>query len=307
MVCMMRRLPVVILLLLSATALTAQDKKICLTFDTLPAMKPLGFWTPREISNMILRTLAKHQIKAAGFVVEEKLDEDPPVFIVLEDWVTRGHILGNQTYSNVDLNELSADDFLRHVKDGQKYLWAVSKRHKFNFRYLRYPQLHEGETSGKRKDVRRALEEGGYAVAPVTVKTSDYRFNRAYIEAKGDQQVIDRLRQGYLEHVEQQLNYAESQSQKVFGKNITQIMWLHSGIATATFLEELIDLLQKRGYQFISFPDALADPAFATPETYVGPLGLSFIDRVAATKGLPYDADHGRIKDEGTLQLVGPE
>lgn len=304
---MMRRLAVVVFLLLLADPLAAQDKKICLTFDTLPAMKPLGFWTPREVSNMIVRTLDKHQIKAAGFVVEEKLDEDPATFIVLEDWVTRGHILGNQTYSNVDLNELSAEDFLRHVSDGQKYLWSVSKRHKFNFRYLRFPQLHEGQTAGKRKDVRRALENGGYQLAPVTVKTSDYRFNRPYIQAKADQQTIDRLKDAYLAHVSAQMDYAESQSQKVFGKDITQVLWLHAGIATATFLDDLIGLLQKRGYQFVSFPDALADPAFSTPETYVGPLGLSFIDRVAATKGLPYDADHGRIKDEGTLQLLGPE
>ncbi len=167
--------------------------------------------------------------------------------------------------------------------------------------------MHEGETAGKRKEVRGELERGGYQVAPVTVKTSDFRFNRPLIEAKTDQQVIDRLKQAYLAHVSEQLDYAEGQSQKVFGTNITQILWLHAGIATATFLDDLIDLLKKRGYQFVSFPDALKDPAFATKDTYAGPLGLSFIDRVAATKGLPYDSEHGLIKDPGVAQLVGPE
>jgi len=282
-------------------------KKILLSFDTLPAMKPMGFWTPREISRMILKALEQNNIKAVGFVVAEKVEDDPTSFIVLEDWASRGHILGNQTFGNVDLNELSAEDFLQHAEDGQKPIWSASKRFRFNFRFFRYPQLHEGNTPGKKKDVRRALADGGYQIVPITVKTSDFLFNRPLIEKQKSQGSQDELKAAYLRHIGTMLDYAEKQSATLFDRNITQILWLHAGIATATWLEDLIPMLRTRGYEFVSLTDALADPAFKTAETYVGPLGLSFLDRVAATRNLPYDQNHGEIKDPEIEKLVGDQ
>jgi peptidoglycan/xylan/chitin deacetylase (PgdA/CDA1 family) len=279
-------------------ALTAQDKRITLSFDTLPAIKPLGYWTPREVSNIILRALDKHRAKAAGFVVGEKIDDDTSTFIVLEDWASRGHLLGNQSYSNVDLNELSAEDFYRHVSDGEKYLWAVSKRFRFNFRYFRYPLLHEGNTQGKKKDVRRELRYNGYEIAPVSVKTSDHQFNRPYVTWERSPERLAVLKELYLKHLGDSLDYAEKQSTSVFGRNINHILWLHAGVATAQFLEEWMEVLRSRGYQFIPLTEALADPAYKTEEKYVGPLGLTFIDRVAATRGLDFDATRGELTSE---------
>ncbi|MDA2924196.1 polysaccharide deacetylase family protein [Acidobacteria bacterium AH-259-L09] len=277
------------------TGLLAQDKKIALTFDDLPALGPFGFWRPREISNIILRTLEQRGIKAAGFVVEEKVDDEPSTYVVLLDWASRGHIVGNQTYSDVDLNQLSAEDFLHHVVDGQKYLRRASRTHRFNYRYLRYPFLHQGDTKRKKENVAKALYNGGYETAHVTVKTSDYRFNPIYIENEQDPQKIAQLKSIYLEHIGKALDYAESQSQNVFERNINHILWLHCGVATANFLEDLLEMLQNRGYQSVSFPEALADPAFTIEENYVGPLGLSFIDRVAASRGLPFDPEQGEL------------
>ncbi len=282
-------------------------KKILLSFDTLPAMKPMGFWAPREISNMILKALERNDIKAVGFVVAEKVEDDPTSYIVLEDWASKGHILGNQTFGNVDLNELSAEDFLQHAEDGQRPIWATAKKFRFNFRYFRFPQLHEGNTPGKKKDVRRALADGGYQIVPITVKTSDFRFNRPLIEKQKAQESLDELKAAYLRHIGTMLDYAEKQSKALFDRNITQILWLHAGIATATWLEDLIPMLRARGYEFVSLPDALTDPAFKTPETYAGPLGLSFLDRVAATRNLPYDQDYGEIKDPDIEKLVGEQ
>ncbi|MFQ5737857.1 MAG: polysaccharide deacetylase family protein [Acidobacteriota bacterium] len=266
---------------------------MALTFDDVPFMKPLGFWRPREVSNMILRTLKKEGIHAAGFVVQEKVEDDLSTYIVLDDWVSQGQILGNQTWGDADLNVLSHEYFLEHATDGQKYLKRLARAHPFNFRYLRFPQLHEGNTKEKKKKVRQALERGDYKIAPVTVKTWDYLFNRPYIENETRPERVQTLKKMYLELIGQSLDYSESQSKKVFGKNISHILQLHTGIATATFLPDLIQMLRNRGYQFISFPEALSDPAFKTEEQYVGPLGLTFIDRVAATRGMDFDENCG--------------
>ncbi len=283
------------------------DRKIALTFDDLPGLGPSGYWRPREISRTILRTLSDHQIQAAGFVVGEKIDDDLSNFVVIEDWASQGHILGNQTHADVDLNELSADEFLEHLADGQNYLRRLSRAFDFNYRYLRFPFLHQGNTKRSKNTVTKALYKADYKIAHVTVKTSDYRFNQFYVEREGDPEKLSQLKLLYLEHIAQALDYAESQSEAVFGRNINHILWLRSCLATAQFLEDLITWLQDRGYQFISFPEALSDPAFQTEETYVGPLGLSFIDRVAASRGLPFDPKHGELTRRDLEKLLDKE
>ena len=283
------------------------DRKIALTFDDLPGLGPSGYWRPREISRTILRTLKDHQIQAAGFVVGEKIDDDLTNFVVIEDWASQGHILGNQTHADVDLNELDADEFLEHLDDGQNYLRRLSRAFDFNYRYIRFPFLHQGNSERKKNRVAKALYKADYKIAPVTVKTSDYRFNQFYVEREGDPEKLSQLRLLFLEHITQALDYAESQSEAVFSRNIHHILWLRCGLATAQFLEDLIVQLRDRGYQFISLPEALSDPAFQTEETYVGPLGLSFIDRVAASRGLPFDPENGKMTRRDLERLLDEE
>ena len=290
-------LPLILLFLLPVPGLAEPDRKIALTFDDLPFLGPLGYWRPREISNMILRTLKRQDIPAAGFVVEERIQDDQATFVILEDWADAGHIVGNHTFAHVDLHQLRANEFLEHVGDGQKYLKLLSRsRRGFSYRYLRFPYLHQGDNEKKKNRVAKALYRASYEIAPVTIKTGDRRFNRIFLDVENDDHVRERLKAIYLAHVGEAVDYAEAQSQAVFGRNIPHILWLHCAIATASFLEDTIRMLRDRGYSFISMAEALEDPAFKAPETYAGPLGLSFIDRVAATRALPYDAGHGEIR-----------
>ncbi len=286
----------------------AEQKRITLTFEGLPSVGPLGFWTPREVSTMVLRVLKRNNIKAAGFLVEERIDDDLSTYPILEDWVTRGHIVGNHTYSHVDFHQLSVQDFLRHVGDGHKYLRRVSRAHPFKYRYLRFPYLHEGDTLEKKTKMAKALYGGGYEIAPVTVLTEDLHFSELYLEHEQNPEKLARLKAIYLQHIGASLEYAEGQSQKVFGRNIHHILWLHCTIATAGFLEDAIEMLRERGYSFVSFPEALADPVFERKdeplESYVGPDSLGFIDRVAATRELPFDPEHASLSTEEIRALL---
>ena len=296
---MKTRLTILPLLMVSVTiAIFGQstdiaEKKIAITFEEIPFMKPLGFWRPREISNIILRTLEQDKILAAGFVVQEKIENDTSTYVILSDWVSRGHILGNQTWGDADFNVLTYDQFIEHLRDGQKYLSRVAKAEPFNYRYLRFPQLHEGNEPKKRKKLLKVLAKADYQVAHVSIKTLDWAFNQSYLEYEQDPTRLEALKEIYLGHLAEMLDYSEKQSLEVFGRNIPHILQLHCGIATAGFLGDTIKMLQERGYQFVSFPEALSDSAYQTEEEYVGPLGLTFIDRVAATRGLPFDQDSG--------------
>ena len=184
-------------------------RKITLTFDDLPGLGPVGFWRPREISNMILRTMARYDIKAAGFVVEERIEKDPSTFVILEDWIERDHILGNNTFSHVDLHQLDRRDFIEHVRDGQILLKKLSRLKRFNFKYLRFPYLHQGETLKKKNRIAKSLYQGGYEIAPVSIKMPDNRFNRVYLEVQDDEGPRDRLKKIYLNELKKAVEYSE--------------------------------------------------------------------------------------------------
>jgi hypothetical protein len=65
-----------------------------------------------------------------------------------------------------------------------------------------------------------------------------------------------------------------------------QILLLHANWLEADHIGELIDLLRKRGYQFIALEAALEDPAYSQPDEYVGG-GTGYIEHWAATRGQP--------------------
>jgi peptidoglycan/xylan/chitin deacetylase (PgdA/CDA1 family) len=293
------------MMVLASSQCLAQDKQIALTFDKLPYMEPMGFWTPRELSNLMLRALEAEKAPALGFVVEEKVDDLPESYIVLSDWVGHGQSLGNLTYGYVDLNELNTKDFLAHIADGQKYLRRALRMVRPIRRYFRFPQLHEGNTPSKKHDVASRLQRAGFIIVPATVIMTDYEFNFYYADAAASDESLARLKEFYLESLGDALDYAEQQSDLVFERNIAQILRLHLGVATANLMPEVLRFLKERGYSFITVDRALEDPAYQTEEDYVGPLGLSFIDRVAATRGLPFKEDAGEISRRSIGERLG--
>jgi hypothetical protein len=46
-------------------------------------------------------------------------------------------------------------------------------------------------------------------------------------------------------------------------------------------------MFERRGYRFITVDEALRDPAYALPDGYVGPMGISWIHRWGVAKGMP--------------------
>ena len=286
----------VIFLTVSSGPLFSQEKekKIALTFEYVPFMKPMGFFRARELSNMILRNLERESIRAAGFVVQSKVEDDLSTYVILDDWASKGHILGNQTWGAADYNEMEPQHFFEHIRDGQKHLKTIARAHPLNFRFLRFPYLHEGDTEKKKKRIRKDLYRGSYRIAHVSVKTAVNFFNRPFVRSQTEYpEKLEALKEKYLSHVMASLDYAEKQSQAVFERNIPHVLQLHMGVATSLMLNPLIEALKSRGYSFINLVEALDDPAYSTLEEYVGPLGLTFIDRVAATRGLPFDEGSG--------------
>jgi hypothetical protein len=64
-----------------------------------------------------------------------------------------------------------------------------------------------------------------------------------------------------------------------------QILLLHASNLEADHIGELLDVLRKRGYRFITLEDALRDTAYSLPDTYVGEEGMGWIGHWAISQG----------------------
>jgi hypothetical protein len=80
--------------------------------------------------------------------------------------------------------------------------------------------------------------------------------------------------------------YSEQLSKQMIGYEPKQILLLHANQLEADHIGELIDLMRKRGYRFISLADALGDEAYGLPDTYVGE-GTGWLDHWGITQGKP--------------------
>ena len=81
--------------------------------------------------------------------------------------------------------------------------------------------------------------------------------------------------------------YYEKFSHDLIGYEPKQVLLLHANWLEADHIGEILDLLRKRGYQFVSLEQALGDPAYSMPDTYIGEEGTNWIDHWAITRGHP--------------------
>ena len=97
----------------------------------------------------------------------------------------------------------------------------------------------------------------------------------------------------YVPYMEAKFAYYENQSNKLFGRDIKQVLLVHANAINADHFKDIVAMLQKRGYKFITLEDALSDKAYASPDSYSGPGGISWLDRWALTRGVPKDFFEG--------------
>jgi hypothetical protein len=89
----------------------------------------------------------------------------------------------------------------------------------------------------------------------------------------------------YLAYHDAVFTYFEQLSMKVVGYEPKQILLLHASNLEADHIGELLDVLRKHGYRFITLEDALGDSAYSLPDTYVGEEGSGWLEHWAITQG----------------------
>jgi hypothetical protein len=104
--------------------------------------------------------------------------------------------------------------------------------------------------------------------------------------SRKDEGLAAKVRQAYLDHTFAATAFAETISPKIFGREIPQTLLLHANKLNADTLDEMLRRYRERGYRFISLDQAMADPAYATPDTLVTDFGPTWLWRWRTHLGL---------------------
>lgn len=282
----MRRLSyctVPLFIFLAANYLFARE--VAITIDDLPrgGDAHATHTADHAMTVKLLAAFRNNRISVIGFVNEcHHIDELRPLLSV---WLAAGAKLGNHTCSHVDLNKTSVTDFEAEIIKGEKVTTALLGHRPI---YFRYPFLHAGTDMQTKQAVEQFLHERGYRNAPVTLDNSDYMFARVYANAltAGDPGKAKQVRKAYLAYMESIFEFFEKRSVEVTGHEIRQILLIHASQLNADAMPDLLDMMRRRGYKFISLDRALQDPAYSLPDAYAGPGGFSWIHRWSMTKGM---------------------
>ena len=277
----------------SVVALQEADRRIALTFDDLPMTggSLCDVEGVRAVTRQLTSTLARRGLPAAGFVTPRRPCLDPELLReTLGRWTTVGASLGNHSATHPDVDATPVEDYLADVDEGQRLLEAAAPGAE---RWFRHPLLHAGADRARKERLAAHLRERGYRVAPVTVDNQEWVYAAVYADARarGDEALADRVAEAYLEHLEAATRFYERLSVDVFEREIPQVLLLHANLLNAERLESVIEMLALRGYVFVSLQDALEDPAYSRPDTYVGPRGLSWLQRWALEDGVDVPAE----------------
>lgn len=255
-------------------------KQISVTFDDLPVVRVYDSKERRDITRRILDALHERHIKSAGFVIGDNIDSD---WDILAAWLEDGHVLGNHTNSHQDLHTTEPELFISDMITGAKTIESFLAGYGQKKRYFRFPFLHYGETPQVRKRILSLLKGNHTIVADVSVDTEDYLYNLTMesIRFSTDSSTFAQLRKEYLEHIDEALSKAEALADYVVHRPVKHIMLLHVNRLNAMFLGDLLDAIAAKGYEFISFEEAIKDPVYRKKDSYYGPNGISKLERIA--------------------------
>ncbi|MGE5363418.1 MAG: polysaccharide deacetylase family protein [Bacteroidota bacterium] len=271
----------------------AQKKQVCFSFDDLPFVSyGITDTTFRKaVVNKLVMSLKHNNIPAIGFVNENKLYNNDKINTfqveLLKCWIENGLELGNHTYSHPDYNLVSLKKYSLDIIRGESVTKELLAGKGKVLEYFRHPFLHVGNTRGKADSLESFLLQRGYKVAPVTIDNEDYLFASAYNKAriKNDTSLMRSIGRDYIDYMEKKVKYFEKQANILFGRDISQILLVHSSLLNSDYADSLAAMFRRNNYEFISMDKALEDEVYKTPVSVYGKWGISWLDRWALSMG----------------------
>ena len=260
--------------------------EVAITVDDLSRPLSSGPTPPAQpILHELVTAFQRHHVPpVTGFVNGRRIEEHPEDRHALEEWVRTGNLLGNHTYSHLDLARVPLAAFYADIRKNEALLESLQGRPVpgRDWRVFRYPFLQEGTNQATRESVRSFLFARGYRIAEVSVDFEDWQWFPIFSRCStaGDQRGIDKLRVRYRRAARDTLLESDRLARSLFGRRIRQVLLLHAGSFTAEMIEDLLDEYEAMGVRFVSLDDALQDSVYHLDPRFARNWGSPFLYQV---------------------------
>lgn len=276
-----------------AAGQTNPRRRVAVTFDDLPVTGDGGRSSGQVVldnSRKLVAALTANKIPAVGFVNERKLEQAgqrEQRIAALRTWTDAGLELGNHTYAHKSFYGTPLAEFQQDVIAGEPVTRSLLAARGKKLRYFRHPYLNTGRTLAAKRDFERFLAARGYRVAPVTHDNMEWVFAREYSDAlaRGDAEKARRVSADYVPYMEGMFEFYEKLSVELFKREIPQILLVHANELNGDHFPAVVEMMRRRGYEFVTLEAAMRDAAYRERDDYVGPTGISWLQRWLVTRG----------------------
>ena len=276
--------------LIIAAAVGAQPLQVAVTIDDLPwAHSGPGQCEYARVNQQtarLTRILKDERVSTTVFAIGGNCSNltDEQYAELLRMWRSAGAEIGNHTYSHRGLNNAPIEEYEADILRADEKLRRLTGVDRIEF--FRSPMLQTGVTQDVKDRLERFLEERHWRQAPVTFDNSDWMFANVYAAARnrGDAATLKRVREEYVPYLESTIAFFEKRGPEIVGHKFPQILLLHANDLNTDMLQDVLGMLRRRGYSFVTLGKAMDDPAYATKNTYAGTGGFSIIHRWAMSR-----------------------
>jgi peptidoglycan/xylan/chitin deacetylase (PgdA/CDA1 family) len=275
------------------TGPVSAQRTVAITIDDLPyAGKPQTLEAATHTADAMIAAMKRYGVPAAAFVTGVNVMVDGQIdarLDLLRRWRDGGVCLENHGFSHSSFNKLSLEAYQDDVMQGHLFPERLMREAGDSVRWYRHPFNHTGASEEKKAAFAGFLNARHLQLAPFTVEHADYIFNALYLDAqaRGDTAAMKRIGTAYLAQLDTAFTFAEQLARETFGRDISQVFLIHANAINADYLGRMLERLQQRGYRFVSLDVATRDPAYATPDLYIKPWGVSWLHRWRVALELP--------------------
>jgi peptidoglycan/xylan/chitin deacetylase (PgdA/CDA1 family) len=221
--------------------------EVSFTMDD-PEVTDSPIYSVYDRNDKILQAFENHKIKGTLFVCGMRID-NPQGKTLLQAWDSKGHLIANHSYSHLYYHSKKIS-FENYRDDFLKVEPLISSFKNFTKLY-RFPFLKEGDTQEKRDNMRRALDENGYAQGYVTIDASDWYVdsrlrNRLKVNPKAE---LNPYKDFYLKHLWNRAVYYNDLSKKVFGREIKHTIFDSPQFTECFVFERTHEHVQAKGME----------------------------------------------------------
>ena len=272
----------------------ATGRRVAVTFVALPMVQT--WYQPRaeKDTRKLLAALASRNVRAVGFVSAGQLYKDGQVNEektgLLRMWLDAGHELGSEGYTHPNLSKVPLEDYKRDILRGEELTGRMARERGSRLRYFSYPYLNVGPGRATKEAFERWIAGRGMQVHKVTIDNWDWLYGQVYAEARRaeDEARMARVADEYLAYMERTFEFYEQLSRDTLGYEPPQVLMLTANGLNCQKAEELLAVLERRGYSFVTLEEAMSDPAYRLPDTYTGEWGISWLQRWAMARGAKF-------------------